>query len=111
MTKAIGRAALSLTQESFASAQDPYGRAWTELAYRRGQPLRDTGRLYNSLTIRTSGGGFTLFSNVAYAGYHQTGTRSIPRRAYFPDGRGVPRFWRKEFAAVADEVLLSEVPR
>lgn len=111
VTKAIAHTALELVQEGMLAATDPYGRAWKPLKSRTGEPLRDTGRLFNSLSMRISGGGFTLHSNVAYAGYHQTGTRTIPRRPYFPDGRGVPRRWSREFKATADEVLEREVPR
>lgn len=111
VTKAIAGTALELVHEGMEAAQDPYGRSWKPLKDRAGEPLRDTGRLYNSLSIRAGGGGFTLVTSVAYAAYHQLGTKRIPRRPYFPDGRGVPAKWRTEFKAAAEEVLLREVPR
>lgn len=111
VNKAIAGTALELVHEGIEAAADPYGRSWAPLKERVGEPLRDTGRLYNSLSIRPAGGGFTLQTNVAYAAYHQLGTKRIPRRPYFPDGRGVPGKWRKEFFAAAQEVLLAEVPR
>lgn len=111
VVKAIAHTALELAQEGFAAAVDPYGRAWKPLKYRQGEPLRDTGRLFNSLTLRSSSVSFSLLSNVAYAEFHQEGTKAIPRRPYFPDGRGLPRKWAREFQLTADELLESEVPR
>jgi len=111
VNKAIAGVALELVHEGIEAKADPYGRTWKPLKDRSGEPLRDTGRLYNSLSIRSGGGGFTLQTNVAYAAYHQLGTKRIPRRPYFPDGRGVPTKWRAEFKAAAEEALLSEVPR
>lgn len=111
VVKAIAHTALELAQEGFVAAMDPYGRAWKPLKYRSGQPLRDTGRLFNSLTVRSSSVSFSLLSNVAYSEFHQEGTKHIPRRPYFPDGRGIPSRWSREFKLTADELLESEVPR
>ena len=102
---------LTLVREGFELERDPYGRKWRPLKYREGQTLRKTSRMANSLSVRHAGAGFTLNTAVTYAGYHQIGTRFIPRRPFFPDGRGLPRGWRKHIEAEATEVLISGVPR
>lgn len=135
-------------RDSFGQSRDPYGQAWEPLAFRtkiarlggegkiftksggirkgaqraaaKGfQPLLDTGRLRNSIAIRsgrdfaelTAGG-----SNVRYAAIHQFGGRagrggkvSIPARPFLPIRGGrvdLPPAQMKRIAALLEAALL-----
>ena len=79
----------------FRASRDPYGAAWAALKYRKGMPLRDTGRLANSFTARPTGDGFEVGTNVSYARFHQYGTkgrRANQQRQQVVNARG--RFMR-----------------
>lgn len=71
--KAMAHEALSLVHDGFDKGVDPYGRPWAPLKYREGQPLRLTRRLESSFRISSSAEGFSLDTNVIYAGVHQQG--------------------------------------
>lgn len=80
----------------FDEGRAPDGTPWAPLknpSRRRGgasaKPLRDTGMLMASLTGRAGGHveevtdtALVWGTNVAYAGYHQGGTRTIPARPF-----------------------------
>jgi phage gpG-like protein len=91
-TRALGEEALNQVQESFAAGRSPYGRKWKGPSSRPGgQPLRDTGRLMNSFSLRFSPTNFTLSSNVIYAAIHNYGGTIRPVRAkalFFRVGKG-----------------------
>jgi phage gpG-like protein len=110
VVKQMGAEALTLSQEGFNRQEDPYGTPWKPIR-RRGQILRNTGRLFNSLSFRASGMSFSLIATADYAGYHQEGTGSIPARPYFPTERGYPDSWARALREIAEQALLDEVPR
>lgn len=68
-----GRVWQSNTQQGFRQGVDPWGKRWRPLRSRRGQPLRDTGRLQRSIVARSDPKGFDLGSNVCYLIAHQFG--------------------------------------
>jgi len=57
----------------FAAGEDPYGEAWAHPVFRSGQPLRDTGRLMNSITYHADDDSVEVGTNVCYAATHQFG--------------------------------------
>jgi phage virion morphogenesis protein len=57
----------------FNDGADPYGNAWAHPVFRDGQPLRDTGRLMNSITHNADDKGVEIGTNVCYAATHQFG--------------------------------------
>lgn len=59
----------------FRNSVDPYGNPWKPLRSRDGQPLRDSGRLQNSVSARphVTERGFTISTGVKYAAVHQYG--------------------------------------
>jgi phage gpG-like protein len=57
---------------------------------REGRPLRNTGRLFNSMSFRSSSASFSLIATANYAGFQNAGTRRIPARPFFPQGRVAP---------------------
>ena len=69
----IGRKLHTRVVFGFRRGVDPYGKPWKPLKFRSGQPLRDTGRLQNSITFRADRKGITIGTNVCYAPPHQFG--------------------------------------
>jgi phage virion morphogenesis protein len=77
---------------AFSEGRSPAGERWEPLqpatiAQRPGnssQPLRDTGRLANSIMAAFGSDYAVVGTNVEYAGFHQLGTRDIPARPYIP---------------------------
>ncbi len=84
-TKAISREVATeaglLVSEGFQQGMSPDGKPWAPLVVRSGQPLRDTGRLAASVTIKDTGAGFTAGTNTVYAGVHQHGAVITAKRA------------------------------
>lgn len=67
---------------------------WAPLKYRKGQPLRDTGRLMNSISGQVVGDKGLVTTNVVYAGTHNYGakqgsygTKSVKVKAHTRNGR------------------------
>ena len=69
----IGDSVASDVRLSFVSGRSPYGEPWPPLRFRSGQPLRDTGRLMNSITYRVGKNHVEIGTNVCYAPVHQYG--------------------------------------
>lgn len=89
--QAIGAGVLSLVQLGFKVSQSPQGSAWQALLIRQGQPLRDTGRLRNSLTVQATATGANVGTNTKYAAIHQFGGVIKPKNGpylIFPTGGG-----------------------
>lgn len=68
----LGMEWLTITQDRFEAERDPDGRRWEE-TQRGGAILRDTNRLYQSLTYEVEADGVVVGSNVVYAAIHQFG--------------------------------------
>ena len=75
----IGRALASRIRLCFKLGIDPWGSPWAALKIRRGQPLRDSGRLMRSITAKPDSTGVTVGTNVKYARTHQQGATIKPR--------------------------------
>lgn len=69
----VGRVLVSRIKLCFKLGIDPWGTPWAALKIRKGQPLRDTGRLNRSITSSADNGGVTVGTNVQYARTHQYG--------------------------------------
>lgn len=132
LMRVLGAEALARTQECFETSTDPYGRPWPKLKTRQGQPLLDTGRLRNSLHVRTlANKGFRVVTAVKYAALHNYGgtvtakkapvlrfkvagrwvskkSVTIPRRQFIPDKGKTPREWAEGFEEVARVFLARE---
>lgn len=113
--------------ECFTRERAPNGRRWKPLQSRAGRALRDTGRLFNSITRTASSRGFRVFTTVKYAATHNYGAVirpvrakrlafvvggrkvfakkvTIPKRQFFPSAGELPVSWKKSFEAVAKEL-------
>lgn len=67
----------------FESGTAPNGVWWDELTSRDGQPLMDTGRLYNSIEAQVIGKHrLQVGTATDYAHFHQFGTEHIPARPF-----------------------------
>lgn len=74
----LAQEALTLVQQGFDRSVDPWDRPWLPLKHRKGQPLRDTGRLMNSFTPVVTATGIRVGTNVSYAPPHQFGAQIAP---------------------------------
>lgn len=111
LTRALMQEAIEQIDAGFASSRDPYGQRWQPLKVRRGQPLRDTGRLQRSFSGSSDPNGFKVGTDVVYANVHQFGYRPkrIPARPMLPDGTlGV--IWTRALEAAAQRVADLEAP-
>ena len=70
---AAGAIVRESVRKNFAAGGRPA--AWAELKNRDGQPLRDTGRLQNSITSAVHGDTVLVGTNVVYAATHQFGAK------------------------------------
>ena len=77
----VGAAVLSKVQLGFKTGTDPWGNAWAPLKLRKGQPLRDTGRLNRSIRSKPDADGVTIGTNLIYARVHQYGATIVPVKA------------------------------
>lgn len=96
----IGRVLVNRIRLCFKLGVTPWGNPWAPLKIRKGQPLRDTGRLNRSITSRVDSTGVTVGTNVAYAPVHQYGATIVPKTKpslVFPGPGGKPIFAKKVF--------------
>lgn len=83
MMAGIGAVLVNRIRLGFRTGTDPWGRPWAPLKMRKGQPLRDTGRLQRSIGYAASADQVTVGTNVLYAKVHQFGAIIKPVRAAF----------------------------
>jgi phage gpG-like protein len=82
---AVGVYVVSKIRQGFNQSQDPWGRAWAALKYRKGKPLLDRGLLMASFTYQVAGGAVKVGSANPVAPAHNEGaTIDVPekRRPY-----------------------------
>lgn len=86
----IGAKAWKDVLNSFTIEQDEDGRAWKPLKHERSgkrhkggsKLLRDTGRLRSSIRWAANKTEARVFTKTKYAGYHEYGTKFIPKRSF-----------------------------
>lgn len=104
--KSVAEEARALVVRGFAEGRSPTGAKWAPLKVRRGQPLRDTGRLQNSYTTKVAGRAMVVGTNTQYAPHHQFGTkRGLPARPMLPPAGALPVRWAGAFREAAEEAL------
>jgi len=82
----------------FRLGVDPWGSPWVALKLRKGQPLRDTGRLQRSITSNPDSSGVTIGTNLIQAKVQQFGATIVPvkaKRLVFPGPHGKLIFAKK----------------
>jgi phage gpG-like protein len=109
VSRAMAEEMLGLTLERFRVETDPYGKRWKPKQRSDGRKTLSgkTSRLKNGWHIvRCDGSGWTIAPSVAYAAYHQAGTKRMVRRMMVPDAaRGLPRAYKKTLQEAAVDAL------
>lgn len=83
LLREIGDDEVMRTVLRFENSKAPDGTPWKALQEREGQPLVDTGQLKGSITKQLLGShAVVIGTDVAYAEYHQFGTRHIDPRPF-----------------------------
>lgn len=88
----VGRKIKTLIELGFRGKKTPWGATWEPLKSRKGTPLRDTGRLFSSLTYQVGSEGGSQFvdigtnvktkDGVSYPAVHQYGAKiNMPARS------------------------------
>ncbi len=77
----IGGAMVTDSQMNFRRSSGPDGAPWAPLKHRVGKPLRDTGRLRNSITFDANNESVAIGTNLIYAPTHQFGAVIKPKKA------------------------------
>jgi phage virion morphogenesis protein len=125
MLNDVGAALTENVRMSFVMGASPYGVKWLPLKFRRGDPLRDTDRLMNSITYRVAADGVEVGTNVPYAGVHQFGYSvikarfgskqarrgaRIPARPFFPNAaQGLPVAWEREVTDIVARAIAARI--
>lgn len=73
LSKALAEETLGLVHQGFEEGRSPYGQRWKPVGRPGGQPLRDTGRLQNSVETKANRKGFRVWSRLIYAAVHNYG--------------------------------------
>ncbi len=90
---------LELLQQTFSNQQDPYQVKWVARRHYYPWPILDkTGNLKESFKVRIARDTFTISNEaindrgIAYASYHQYGTKYLPVRKIIPQV-DLPEHW------------------
>lgn len=95
----VGRVIVNRIRLCFKLGIDPWSSPWAALKIRKGQPLRNTGRLNRSVVANPDTKGVTIGTNVQFAAVHQYGATIEPKkpggRLVFPGPNGRMIFAKK----------------
>lgn len=94
----VGRSIANRIRLCFKLGVDPWANPWAALKIRKGQPLRDTGRLNRSIVSNPDKTGVTIGTNVRHAAVHQYGQTIVAKpgkRLVFPGPNGQLVFAKK----------------
>ncbi len=97
--------ALKLVADEFRGSVDPYGRPWPPLAWRKGKPLLDTGRMRSATVVAANGPTIQITIGTTYARYHQEGART---RKPKPDRKGRVRKSRARVGRIPQRQMLPD---
>jgi len=85
---ALGMLIKKSVKERFVNKTDPEGNPWernrpsTIAKKGRDDPLVDTGKLKKSVYMKSDKDGFMVYTEVPYAGFHQSGTDRFTARPF-----------------------------
>lgn len=108
ISRNLAEESLTLAAEGYRAARDPYGAAWAPRKRGGGGRalLVRTGAMRNSASVvAATKRYFTIAYTMAYARFHQNGTRRMPRRSVLPRGSRLPGSWADAYAAVVEEIM------
>jgi phage gpG-like protein len=91
----VGNAAKRELIAQFREGTDPYQKRWAPLKRGDVEPLIGTEKLLKSYKAKPTPNGFRLQTAVPIAGFHQDGTKKMPRRQMVPEQStgGVGPLW------------------
>lgn len=75
----LGRLLVNRIRVLFRLGIDPWGTPWLPLKIRKGQPLRDTGRLQRSISFTATDDGVSVGTNLRQAALQQFGGTIVPK--------------------------------
>lgn len=98
-----------LMDEGFIRKRAPDGTQW-ELD-QDGNPFDPHDSIRSSIRIKPSGNEIRISSDLPFVGYHQSGTKHLPKREMYPD-TVLPRKWQRAIQeninTVMEEGLMRE---
>lgn len=100
----IGSVLVTEINETFVTAQDPFGNIWQPLKIRNGKPLRDTGQLKSSINYQVYQDVVEVGTNLKYAPVHQFGATITPKQAK------MLRFFNGSIPIFATQVVIPARP-
>ncbi len=120
----IGAALVARVIDGFSDSQDPWGNDWDALKHRQGEPLRDTGKLMNSINFIADAQSVSVGTgdHEGKALKHQFGGTNtgrmfrgakVPARPYLPLRGGaveLPGEWKDEVLEILTEHMQAVRP-
>lgn len=106
--RSLAEESITLTADTFKAQRGPYGGKWKAKKRPDGRAILTgpTGVLRNSWHLSVGHDWFRIAAGVAYAKYHQSGTRKMVARVMLPlKARGIPPKWMRAFRSTVDEAL------
>lgn len=106
--RVIGARLITKIRLCFKLGIDPWGSPWLALKLRKGNPLRDTGRLGASVTAKADDTGVSIGTNLIQAPVHQFGATIVPvkaKRLVFPGPGGKGLIFAKKVVIPARPFL------
>lgn len=113
----IGAEIVENIRLGFIDSKSPWGASWKPLKKRQGQPLRDTGKLMNSITHRANADSVVIGTadKAGKALLHQFGSTKakgrgsgVPARPYLPIRNGqadLPEDWTRSILDIIEDHL------
>ena len=111
VSNALALSAQRLVRRGFDQSKAPDGSTWAPLKSPRARgrrPLRKTDKLVSTATrYDVSADGFVMTS-TSYGSFHQTGTRRMVARPFYPDP--LPVGWSLVMRGAADDAVREHLP-
>jgi hypothetical protein len=121
MLRAFAAYRQSQFRQTVALGTDPYGVAYAPLSamyakqkarrYGNKAILSATGAMLRSYRVTVSGRSIEETVSADYAGYHQSGTSKMPKRAILPDERGLPAKDQQKLIELTSKYIDQQVGR
>jgi len=105
----VGRVGVLQTQERFERQQDPEGNAWPKsirVLVEGGNTLRDSGKLFASITHEATDAGVAIGTNAIQAAIHQFGGRITAKTERGLMFRVAGKWARKHFVDIPRRAFL-----
>lgn len=107
ISRNLAEESLTLAALGYRAARDPYGAAWAPRKSGGGRALlvRTAAQRNSAAVLAAIAAFFAVAYTMAYARFHQHGTRNMPRRSVLPRGGRLPGKWSTAYGKVFDEIM------